>query len=126
MTRRLYLGKAAEVFCLLDDQDYAWASQWRWDITWNERKTKMYATRSTRLHGRKGKQTRIYLHKAVLERAGVLQPSDKHTIGDHRDGDSLNDTRANLRWATASMNNLNRFGAHARQPELQQADDVPF
>lgn len=125
--KRLYLGKAAEVFCLLDDEDHAWAQKWRWGITWDRDKKKMYATRNTRLHGRKGKQTKIYLHKSVLQRKGVPPPSPKHTIGDHMDGDSLNNQRANLIWETPEGNARNRFGSRVKQPELAAgADDVPF
>lgn len=129
MTRRLYLGVKAEVFCLLDDEDHAWAQQWRWGITFDKTGKKMYATRSTRLHGRGGPQTKIYLHKAVLERAGKKPPSKRHTIGDHQDGDSLNNARGNLEWATAQQNARNKFGYRARQRSLpveQGADDVPF
>jgi hypothetical protein len=129
MTRRLYLGPAAEVFCVLDDQDYAWASRWNWNFVFNRSGKKMYAARSTRLHGRKGKQTRLYLHKEILKRTGQAPPSKKHHIGDHLDGDSLNNRRANLIWATVQENNRNRFGARARQGEFEEqqgASDVPF
>lgn len=124
--RRIYLGRAAEVFCLVDEVDYEWATQWRWGFTFDRTKRKMYATRMTRLHGRAGPQTKVYLHKAILERAGLTPPSTAHTIGDHEDGDSLNNQRDNLRWATTVQNRRNRRPARARHSEIEQAADVPF
>ncbi|MFL9499186.1 hypothetical protein ACJMQP_03930 [Rhodopseudomonas palustris] len=107
--RRLYLGRAAEVFALVDARDYEWCIRWLWGITWDRHKRKMYATRSTRRRRERATQIKVYLHKAILtERMGERPPTDEHTIGDHIDGDSLNDTRGNLRWATPRENALNR------------------
>lgn len=106
------------VFCIVSPEDYAWAKQWKWHITWNSRKKKMYATRNTRVVGDRDRQVKIYLHKEILERAGKKPPTSKHTIGDHQDGDSLNDQRDNLEWATPSINRQNTGGFHARQHAL--------
>ena len=106
--RRLYLGRAADVFALVDAEDYEWATYWLWGITPDKHGRKFYATRCTRRRREREAQIKVYLHKAILERSGLKPPSPRHTIGDHRDGDSLNDQRGNLRWATPSMNARNR------------------
>jgi hypothetical protein len=92
------------VAVILDAVDYEWARQWRWFITWDKHRRKMYATRNTR---RKGKQVKIYMHKEILKRSGKRKRTKAHKIGDHKNGDSLMNTRRNLRWATASMNARN-------------------
>jgi hypothetical protein len=107
LARRVYLCPHDDsVFCLVSPEDYEWAMQWKWQFTWDRHKRKRYATRSTTLPGRK--RIKVYMHKAILNRSGKIQPSEKHTIGDHQDGDSLLNVRGNLEWATPSMNAINR------------------
>lgn len=107
--RRVYLDKHAEVFCLVDDTDYDWAIQWAWKFTLDKHKRKMYATRNTRRRKITTTQITVYMHKAILtDRMQLVPPSPAHHIGDHLDGESLNNTRRNLRWATTVENALNR------------------
>jgi CO dehydrogenase/acetyl-CoA synthase beta subunit len=61
-----------------------------------------------RAGGAGGKSRTVWLHKEVCERANGAAPSELHTIGDHQDGESLNNQRGNLEWATRSMNRRNR------------------
>lgn len=102
--RRIYLDAACEIFALVSPEDYAWASQWRWKWTWDRTKTKRYAIRCVR---RDGRHVTIYMHKEICERKGP-SPSEQHHIGDHQDGESLNNQRPNLEWATKSQNRRNR------------------
>jgi hypothetical protein len=104
--RRIYLDVTCEIFALVSPEDYAWASQWKWGWVWDRTRTKRYARRTPR--GAGGKPQTVWLHKEVLKRSGKVQPSELHTIGDHQDGESLNDQRDNLEWATRSMNRRNR------------------
>lgn len=92
------------IFAVVSPEDYNWLLQWRWGWVWDKRGKKRYATRPTRIQG---KPVRIYMHKAILSRSGQVPPDLFHTMGDHQDGDSLNNQRPNLRWATAKMNRAN-------------------
>lgn len=102
-------GEDYEIEVLLSDEDFEWAAaQGNWFVTHGATPSPGYAVRSVR--GRL-----IFLHKEVLRRSFVMPPSPRHIIGDHIDGDRFNNTRPNLRWATAQMNARNRFGfAHAQ------------
>lgn len=100
---RVYLSPNDDsIFCLVSQEDYAWALQWKWQFTWDRHKVKKYATRSTTYAG--GRREKIYLHKAILERKGDKPLSAKHTIGDHGDSDSLNNRRDNLEYVTPKQN----------------------
>lgn len=115
---RVWLDVANDIFAVVSDEDYAWAIQWCWQITWDRHKRKAYATRSTVIGGRRVKK---YLHKEILARKDILPPSAKHTMGDHGDGHSLNCQRYNLSWATASMNRRT-----ARPPVPIIREEIPF
>jgi hypothetical protein len=103
--RRIYLDRDCEIFCLVSPEDYAFASQWRWGWVWDRTKTERYARRTPR--GAGGVPKTIWLHKEICARKGP-PPSEQHMIGDHQDGESLNNQRHNLEWATRSMNRRNR------------------
>lgn len=103
--RRVYLDAACEVFALVSPDRYAWATQWLWRWRWDRTKTKRYAVRNT---WRDGRPVTLYMHKEVLNATGKVQPSEAHTIGDHQDGESLNNQDENLEWATVSQNRRNR------------------
>ena len=107
--RRVYLDAACEIFCLVSPEDYAWVTQWRWKWNWDRTKTKRYAIRTPRIARGYGtyRSVTVYMHKEICARKGP-PPSDLHTIGDHQDGESLNNQRGNLEWATKSMNRRNR------------------
>lgn len=123
---RIYLDEKGEVYCVVDEEDYAWAQRWKWGYVTNRTGLKFYASRSTRLHGRSGPQIRIFLHKAILVRTGKVPPSPKHVIGDHRDGDSLNNRRVNLEWETPAGNARNLYGRKVKQQELPICQDGPI
>lgn len=113
--REIWLTDA--ICCLVSREDYEWAKQWRWGVTWNSTKKKAYATRNTRERGTR-KQVKVYMHKEILKRSGKVQPGPSFTIGDHQDGESLHNWRGNLEWATPSINRQTSRGYHARRAAL--------
>lgn len=88
-------------FAIVDDEDYEWISKWNWQadkLTRKKRPPAYYArthpTNSPKLH----------MHRMILERMGFTNISQ----GDHRDGNSLNNRRENLRPASNAQNNANK------------------
>lgn len=111
----LYLaGLDGEHFAVLDEEDYLWASRWKWHAHKNKN-GKIYARRNGCYMGR---SVSVYLHKAVCLRAHGMPPSASHIIADHKRGNSLDDRRFNLRWATPSENRQNYNGLYALQTRL--------
>lgn len=82
------------MYSLLDDQDYLWASEYRW-------MGRPYHSgwRVCREESRTGKT--IYLHREITKAPTGLEV-------DHVDGNGLNNTRTNLRVCTHSENGKNR------------------
>lgn len=81
-------GKVA----LVDNEDYYWLNQWKWSAHYNY--TKWYAVRND-----KGKI--VKMHRLIIS-AGIGDEID------HKDGDSLNNCRSNLRFVTRAQNLQNR------------------
>jgi hypothetical protein len=82
---------------LVDDADYPALSAWKWTYL-PHRSGTGYAVRWTR---RDGRRRTIYLHRQLT---GAIPPWQV----DHRDGDGLNNQRANLRVCAQSHNFANR------------------
>ena len=111
--RRIYGRDDGETFAIVDEEDYFFLSR----HLWNPKRSpcgKLYLRRAISTYhpegGRRGSET-VYLHNEVIVRKGDVPPSERHTIVDHWDGNSLNCRRENLRWATKLENNRNRFGS---------------
>lgn len=81
-------GKVA----IVDDCDYAELSKYKWCFH------KRYAIRNVKANG---KCKQVYMHRVI---AGT--PDGMET--DHVNGDSLDNRRCNLRWATTAQNQANR------------------
>lgn len=83
---------SARKFAIVDDADYEWLSQWKWCFG-----GKGYAIRSVR-NG--NKRSSVLMHRVI----------NKTPLGiktDHRDGDSLNNQRHNLRDSNDIQNQGN-------------------
>lgn len=95
---------------LIDDSDSSELSRYRWLILRQKRDgyTKKYVYAITGYDKvDKTKNTKIYLHRHLLKPQNHLQI-------DHINGNSLDNTRANLRIVTISENQKNR--RHGRKP----------
>lgn len=103
---RLWLRERDGTFCLVDADDALWLQAWRWNVGWHKwTPWKFYAKRNVG-----AARSTVYLAREVMMRA---DPRDElfcslHVV-DHINGNSLDDRRANLRWATITENRNNRI-----------------
>lgn len=81
----------------VDDSDYQDLCQYKWHAAWDPKTNSFYARRSGRVDGKK---RAIAMHRHIM---GF--PLD---LVDHKDNDSLNNQRSNLRLATPSQNRQNQ------------------
>jgi hypothetical protein len=78
---------------IVDAIDYEWLSQWHWTAAFSKNTMTFYARCN------KGR-TKVYMHRLILGCKSGQQ-------GDHRDHDTLNNRRTNLRICTHSDNMKN-------------------
>jgi hypothetical protein len=88
-------GQRAKV----DDGDFDWLNQWKWCAEWNRETRSFYAVRKSDLVD--GKRHHVCMHRLVL---GCLPGR----LTDHKDHDTLNNQRYNLRIATNAQNQHNQ------------------
>jgi hypothetical protein len=93
--RRIYLGEGE--WTILDQQDYYRFGGFKWSFMGN--RGKVYAVRSTRI--KKDKIKILPLHREIMK-------PRKGFVVDHKNCDSLDNRRANLRLATRAQNSYNR------------------
>jgi hypothetical protein len=106
-TRRIRIGPRGEYAVTVDACDFAYLNQWRWMFgrnVWRYGAT-IYARRDVSVDGR---PRTIFMHSVILRRRMRLRPPSPRHQCDHRDIDSLNNTRRNLRWVTRSQQNANK------------------
>ncbi len=112
---RIYGDAQCQTFGLVSPEDYPWASRHQW--CWKKNQCgKLYLRRALAEYSN-GVRIRTwteYLHVAVAKRAALRRATVHHKIVDHRNGDSTDNTRENLRWVTPTMNCFNLWGRHQR------------
>jgi hypothetical protein len=113
----------AAVLTEVDQCDYLWAVQWRWRFRYDKNGRKPYAMRNTH---RDGRAVTLYLHKEICRRQHGDPPSPAHVIADHVNGQSTDNRRANLRWATPSENNANVRTPRPRCDRGRFAEAMPY
>lgn len=95
-----YIGLTRGQEAAVDARSLAGLARWRWSALRNTMGG-FYAVRGQRV---RGKQVFVYMHRQVLG----AKPGQEV---DHRNHDTLDNRRSNLRIATRSQNCLNRLGA---------------
>jgi len=93
--RRIYVGEGR--YTIVDPQDFCRFNNFRWIINGNGKN--IYAVRNVLLAN--GKRMLLRMHREIV------RPRRKLLV-DHRNGDGLDNRRANLRPATHSQNMQNR------------------
>lgn len=81
-------------FAVVDDADFDWLSQWKW-YAQRRQSDGRYIARGT-VNGK-----HVQMHRLILGAAPTEQV-------DHKDQDTLNNQRVNLRICTTTQNNHNR------------------
>ena len=113
------IGRRRQYAATVDARDAPFLKRWKWMVkrgVWRYGAS-IYARRDVRVNGR---NVALYMHTVILrERMRLRRPGPRHEC-DHRDTDSLNNTRRNLRWATRSEQNANQ------RPRITKAQIVAF
>lgn len=82
---------------MIDDEDYERVSEFKWYALWNKDTQSYYAARSA--GGRINKHIE-YLHRFIMQ-------TPKGMICDHRNHNTLDDRKSNLRNCTPAQSSLN-------------------
>ena len=100
LTRRIPLTRG--LFALVDAADYDWLSQWKWRAHPSSSPGRYYAVRRDYDGGRRGRKPLcVRMHRLILGLGNEDEP-------DHKNRDTLDNRRENLRRATSSQNAVNR------------------
>jgi hypothetical protein len=134
--RRIELSEREGVWCLVDAEDYGWLAEHNWNI-WHSGRSRwqQYAKRNTGVS-----RATVRMHREIMLRAEPRDDVHARLFVDHVNGCTLDNRRANLRWATPLENARNTraqgeaptveavlfrlMRSHAEQ--IQQLQDIPF
>lgn len=128
--RIIYLGKHNQYECRVSEEDYDYLIRWCWSFKRSSRKYTqlVYARRGGSIgNHRKGdrRHKTILMHHEIMARKGEPDPpTPEHTV-DHRDGDTLNNERDNLMWATKKEQAANRRRRNGKRNPTQAGEPDP-
>jgi hypothetical protein len=129
--RTITVGAKAQYVTIVSDEDYEYLAQFKWTFAVShakDRNNNVYVRRCIRRDGRKFD---LFMHHVVLDRMGEARPEPDWTA-DHRNTDSLDNRRGNLRWASPALQAANRRAFRTDQvkraiaAERRQAEEIPF
>lgn len=95
----IYLTQGQQA--IVDDEDYKALNKYNWCAMWNKGTQSFYAVRNAPKPG--GGQYLILMHRHILG----LEKGNKHQ-GDHKNHNTLDNRRKNLRAVTQNKNQANR------------------
>lgn len=104
--RAVMLHEQRGIWCLVDAIDWEWIARegFLWNIGWHrDTRWKYYAKRNTG-----AARSTVYLHREIMLRASPRGDCGEGIFVDHINGQSLDNRRVNLRWATKAENDANR------------------
>lgn len=104
--RTIQLTRGLET--VVDDADYEWLSQFSWSAR-RGRGNSFYAARGAKIALPNG----TFRYSTREMQRDIMDPNrERHreVLVDHRNKNTLDNQRDNLRWSTVSQSNLNRAG----------------
>jgi hypothetical protein len=87
---------------IVDAADFEWLNQWKWRLYRSPWTSYAIADKKPFVGGQRGT---IRMHRLIM---GVAEHGHTETQVDHIDGNGLNNSRSNLRFATNQQNQFNR------------------
>lgn len=88
-------------FAIVDNKNYEWLNQWKWNAHWYKHTQSYYAVRNSKYVD--GKRYLIYMHREILD----LKKGDKKQA-DHINHNTLDNRNLNLRIVTHQQNHWNQ------------------
>lgn len=114
--RIIMLSERLDILCLVDAVDYDWLTENNWNVSWGSRTPwQHYAKRNV---GRE--RATVRMHREIMKQADPRSErfmARRHV--DHRNGQTLDNRRCNLRWVTNAENCANKRPRGAI-PSVQQ------
>lgn len=96
-------------FAIVDDEDFEWLSQWKWQYVEAANKRYGYARYTKWINGKK---IAVNMHRVLMgAKAGQLV--------DHINRDTLDNRKTNLRFCTRSQNSANSAGHPLRASKFK-------
>lgn len=102
--QRIILSEKHDVWCLVDAIDYGWLVENNWNVSWGGRtRWQLYAKRNIG-----PARATVRMHREIMMRAEPRPIEEAAALHvDHINGQTLDNRRANLRWATQLENRAN-------------------